>query len=83
MYAIIKWAQMKVGEVTIVTESYRWVKCCVRVYVCMCKLLNNSAAKIRSLRHVKEWVQLFCVRCLNYPWGGCYHAINRKAVVFM
>ena len=32
-----------------------------------------------QLRHVKDWVQLFSARCLNYPWGGCY----RKAVVSM
>ena len=31
-----------------------------------------------DLRHVKDWVQLFCARYLNYPWGGHYHTINRK-----
>ena len=36
-----------------------------------------------QLRRVKDWVQLFCARCLNYPWGGRYHTINRKAVVSM
>ena len=25
----------------------------------------------------------FARRCLNYPWGGRYHTINRKAVVSM
>ena len=30
-----------------------------------------------------RYVQLFCARCLNYPWGGRYHTINRKTVVFM
>ena len=36
-----------------------------------------------SLRRVKDWVQLFCARCLNYPWGGGYRTINRKPVVSM
>ena len=31
----------------------------------------------------KDGVQLFYTRCLNYPWGGRYRTINRKAVVFM
>ena len=33
--------------------------------------------QLGSLRRVKDWVQLFCARCLNDPWGGRY----QKAVV--
>ena len=36
-----------------------------------------------ALRHIKDWVQLFCTRCLNYPWGGRYRTTNRKPVVSM
>ena len=36
-----------------------------------------------KLGRVKDWVQLFCARCLNYPWGGRYRTTNRKPVVFM
>ena len=35
------------------------------------------------LRRIKDWVQLFCARCLNYPWGGRYRTTNRKPVVSM
>ena len=34
-------------------------------------------------RCIKDWVQLFCARCLNYPWGGHYRTTNRKPVVSM
>ena len=40
-------------------------------------------SQFRRLRRVKDWVQLFCARCLNYPWGGRYRTTNRKPVVFM
>ena len=32
------------------------------------KLLEKHVQNL--LRHVKDWVQLFCARCLNYPWAG-------------
>ena len=45
---------------------------------------RNANTKILSLlRRVKDWVQLFCAHCLNYPGGGRYRTINRKAVVSM
>ena len=46
------------------------------------KSLEEEDLKL-LLGRVKDWVQLFCARCLNYPWGGRYHTINRKAVVSM
>ena len=36
-----------------------------------------------TLRCFKDWVQLFCVHCGNYPWGETYCIINRKPVVSM
>ena len=43
----------------------------------------SSLQKRIGLGRVKDWVQLFCTRCLNYPWDGRYRTTNRKSVVFM
>ena len=48
--------------------------------ICSCQMPETYGD---MLRRVKDWVQLFCACCLNYPWGGHYRTINRKAVVFM
>ena len=42
-----------------------------------------SGGAFGGLGRIKDWVQLFCARCLNYPWGGRYRTVNRKAVVSM
>ena len=36
-----------------------------------------------TLRRIKDRVHLFCVRCLNYLWGGRYCTTNRNPVVSM
>ena len=43
----------------------------------------QALSSVSMLGRIKDWVQLFCARCLNYPWGGRYRTINRKAVVSM
>ena len=48
-----------------------------------CNLQASGGAYMTLLRRVKDWVQLFCARCLNYPWGRRYRTINRKPVVSM
>ena len=58
-------------------------------YGLIVKIMKVDMKKVRilrekdTLRRVKDWVQLFCVRCLNYSWGGRYRTTNRKPVVSM
>ena len=53
------------------------------LYLILNGTAEQSCIKDNTLRRVKDWVQLFCARCLNYLWGRRYHTINRKAVVSM
>ena len=49
----------------------------------LCEVLNIPllCEVLNILRCIKDWVQLFCVRCLKYPWGGRYCTTNQKPVV--
>ena len=44
---------------------------------------EQTVQRKERLRRIKDWVQLFCARCLNYPWGGRYRTTNRKPIVSM
>ena len=52
-------------------------------FASICKELPRHYKIKERLRRVKDWVQLFCARCLNYSWGGRYLTTNRKPVVSM
>ena len=48
-----------------------------------CRAIRGLSGHIYILRRVKDWVQQFRRRCLNYPWGGRYRTLNRKPVLSM
>ena len=77
---------LQVAPITIC--SLTRLNCARHLEVCIQSVIHVGllllvVAVISALRHIKDWVQLFCTCCLNYPWGGRYCTTNRNPVVSM
>ena len=62
-----------IGLFEVISELQKeiWDQLCATVFHC-----NGQKLGQFMLRHIKDWVLLFCVHCLNYLWGRYYHTIN-------
>ena len=82
-YLYIGYYQLKTLLICYDISNTKVASLCVIKEIYSCHALILLIVSYALLGSIKDWVQLFCARCLNYSWGGHYRITNRKPVVSM